>query len=392
MKIMKGITWDHTRGFVPMVATSQRYAELNPEIQIQWEKRSLQGFADDPIEKLAQDYDFLIIDHPHIGVMSEVGAVLPLDEYLPSDFLHDQYINQVGHAHENYYYNGHQWALSIDAAAPVASWREDKFAELGLKLPESWSELIALAKLGYVLLPSIPVDSLMNFYTLCLDQSHELFTQKATIADAETLSFALARLKELVECCDPKILQCNPIKAYEILAGNKEKEIYCPMAFGYSNYSREGYCDHPLSFGNVIKGPSGKPLRTVIGGAGIAVSKTCGDVNAALDYVRYVTSPSCQRTLYFDNGGQPGHKSAWLDKRTNQASRDFFRNTLKTLEESFTRPRYNGHMYFQDKGSMIVYQYLTEKISRQDCIKTLAHIYIESLYNENSYSQYLKIL
>jgi len=98
---MKGITWDHTRGFVPMVATAQRYAELNPEIQIQWEKRSLQGFADDPIEKLAQGYDFLIIDHPHIGVMSEVGAVLPLDEYLPSDFLHDQYINQVGHAHEN---------------------------------------------------------------------------------------------------------------------------------------------------------------------------------------------------------------------------------------------------------------------------------------------------
>jgi multiple sugar transport system substrate-binding protein len=77
MKTMKGITWDHTRGFVPMVATSQRYAELNPEIQIQWEKRSLQRFADDPIEKLAQNYDFLIIDHPHIGAMSEVGSVLP---------------------------------------------------------------------------------------------------------------------------------------------------------------------------------------------------------------------------------------------------------------------------------------------------------------------------
>jgi multiple sugar transport system substrate-binding protein len=379
MKTMKGITWDHTRGFVPMVATAQRYAELNPEIQIQWEKRSLQGFADDPIEKLAQDYDFLIIDHPHIGVMSEAGAVLPLDEYLPADFLHDQHINQVGHAHENYYYNGHQWALSIDAAAPVASWREDKFAEFGLKLPENWSELIALAKLGYVLLPAIPVDSLMNIYPLCLDQSNDLFIKETVVADSKILEFALSRLKELVDCCDSKSLKCNPIKVYEILSNDKEKEIYCPMAFSYSNYSREGYCDYPLTFGNVVKGPSGNQLRTTIGGAGIAISKKCRNVNAALDYVRYVMSPSCQRTLYFDSGGQPGHRSAWLDKRTNQDSRNFFQNTLETMDNSYTRPRYNGHMYFQDKASMVVHEYLTEKISIHDCIKTMNIIYVESL-------------
>jgi multiple sugar transport system substrate-binding protein len=379
MKTMKGITWDHTRGFVPMVATAQRYAELNPEIQIQWEKRSLQGFADDPIEKLAQDYDFLIIDHPHIGVMAEAGAVLPLDEYLPSDFLHDQYINQIGHAHENYYYGGHQWAMSIDAAAPVASWREDKFAELGLKLPDSWSELIALAKLGYVLLPAIPVDSLMNIYPLCLDQSNDLFRNKTVIADIEILEFALSGLKELVDYCDPKSLKCNPIKVYEILANNNEREIYCPMAFSYSNYSREGYCDHPLTFGNVLKGPSGNQLRTTIGGAGIAISKKCTDVDAALDYVRYVMSPSCQRTLYFESGGQPGHRSAWLDKRTNELSRNFFQNTLETMDNSYTRPRYNGHMYFQDKASIVVHEYLTEKISIHDCVKTINSIYVESL-------------
>ena len=379
MKIMKGITWNHTRGFVPMVATSQRYAELNPEVQIQWEKRSLQGFADDPIEKLAQDYDFLIIDHPHIGVMSEAGAVLPLDEYMSYDFLHEQQINQVGRSHENYYYNGHQWALSIDAATPVACWREDKFAELGLKLPETWSELIALAKLGYVLLPAIPVDSLMNLYPLCLDRSGDLFSSKTVVADTGVLEFALSRLKELVDYCDPKCLRSNPIQVYEMLSSGKGKEIYCPMAYGYSNYSREGYCDHPLTFGNVPKGPSGNPLHTTIGGAGIAISKKCRDVNAALDYVKYVMSPSCQRTLYFESGGQPGHKLAWLDERVNQASRNFFQNTLETLDDSYTRPRYNGHMYFQDKASLVVHEYLTEKISIHDCIKKLNIIYMQSL-------------
>ena len=182
-----------------------------------------------------------------------------------------------------------------------------------------------------------------------------------------------------MDCCDPKGLKCNPIKVYEILANNREKEIYCPMAFSYSNYSRDGYCDHPLTFGNVLKGPSGNQLRTTIGGAGIAISKKCGYLEAALDYVRYVMSPSCQRTLYFDSGGQPGHRSAWLDKRTNQSSRDFFQNTLETMDNSYTRPRYNGHMYFQDKASMVVHEYLTEKISLRDCIKTMNGIYVESL-------------
>jgi len=219
----------------------------------------------------------------------------------------------------------------------------------------------------------------MNLYTLCLDQSGDLFREKTIVADIEILEFAFSRLKELVDSCDSKSLRCNPIKVYEILSNDKEKEIYCPMAFGYSNYSREGYCDHPLTFGNVLRGPSGNQLRTTIGGAGIAISKTCRNVNAALDYLQYVTSPSCQRTLYFDNGGQPGHRSAWLDKRINQSSRNFFQNTLETLDDSYTRPRYKGYMYFQDKASMVVYEYLTEKISIHDCIKTINIIYIESL-------------
>ncbi|MBW7895866.1 MAG: carbohydrate ABC transporter substrate-binding protein, partial [Opitutaceae bacterium] len=50
---LRGIAWNHSRGFTPMVATAQRYGELHPHVEITWEKRSLQAFADAPIEKLA---------------------------------------------------------------------------------------------------------------------------------------------------------------------------------------------------------------------------------------------------------------------------------------------------------------------------------------------------
>ncbi|WP_237241850.1 hypothetical protein [Sphingobacterium sp. B29] len=64
---LKGITWGHTRGFVPMVATAQRYEELHPEVEIVWTKRTLQEFADKSVTDLAKEYDLLVIDHPWTG-------------------------------------------------------------------------------------------------------------------------------------------------------------------------------------------------------------------------------------------------------------------------------------------------------------------------------------
>ena len=65
--ILNGITWGHSRGITPLLAVSQRYSELHPGIEIRWKKRTLQEFADFPIEKLTDDYDLLIIDHPWVG-------------------------------------------------------------------------------------------------------------------------------------------------------------------------------------------------------------------------------------------------------------------------------------------------------------------------------------
>ena len=65
--LLKGITWSHSRGYTSITAVSQRFCELNPGVSIEWEKRSLQEFADAPIENLAKAYDLLIIDHPWAG-------------------------------------------------------------------------------------------------------------------------------------------------------------------------------------------------------------------------------------------------------------------------------------------------------------------------------------
>ena len=43
MQILKGMTWDHSRGFDPMVASAKKFNENHLDIQIIWEKRSLKA-------------------------------------------------------------------------------------------------------------------------------------------------------------------------------------------------------------------------------------------------------------------------------------------------------------------------------------------------------------
>src|ERR1700761_8766120 len=161
---LKGMTWNHTRGFLPMVASGQRFSELHPDVHIHWEKRSLQQFANLPLSDMIARFDLLVIDHPCMGVAAANGFLLPLDEYLSPEFMTDQARNSVGSSHRSYEFGGHQWALATDAATPISGWRRDLLDAKGLSVPQTWDELIALARLGIVAIPGIPIDSLMHFF------------------------------------------------------------------------------------------------------------------------------------------------------------------------------------------------------------------------------------
>jgi len=148
--VLNGITWGHSRGLTPLLAMSQRFSELYPQVRIHWHVRTLQEFADYPIEKLTEKYDLLIIDHPWVGTAAATNCVVPLDQYLDKSYLENQLENSVGNSHLSYFYQGHQWALAIDAATPAASYRPDLFEINNALLPVNWEDLLVLARAGKV--------------------------------------------------------------------------------------------------------------------------------------------------------------------------------------------------------------------------------------------------
>ena len=371
---LRGMTWNHSRGFTPMVATAQRYGELHLTVDITWEKRSLQEFADQPLDQLAERYDLLVIDHPWVGFAARAGFLLPLDQHLPAAFLEEQASQSVGPSARSYCIDGHQWALAIDTATPVASWRPDLIA-VG-DLPRSWAGLLELARAGRVLIPGIPVDTLMNFYMVCSTLGEDVAQSAERVVSAQVGVQALGMLRELAQSLDPLFFDLNPIRVYEAMTAT-DRFAYCPFAYGYNNYSRDGYARRPLEFGDLVE-IGGRPCRTTLGGAGLAISSRCAGVEAALDYAAFVADPVCLRTLYFDSGGQPGHRSAWTDARVNAACRNFFINTLPALDRAFLRPRYPGYLRFQDCAGAPIRDYLRQGGDERALLERLDSLYRES--------------
>ena len=172
---LKGITWNHSRGYCPMVATAQRFSETHPNIHIEWSKRSLQEFANEHVKSLASRFDLMVIDHPWAGYAAHTGIILPLDSVIPAAFLDEQAANSVGRSYESYHFDGNQFALPIDAATPVAASRPDTMERMDLSLPKNFDELLKLASRGVVTMPGIPIDTLMNFYMMCCENGENPF-------------------------------------------------------------------------------------------------------------------------------------------------------------------------------------------------------------------------
>ena len=375
--ILKGITWNHSRGLLPMVATAQRFTELNPHVHITWEKRSLQAFADFSIQELAERFDLLVIDHPWAGFAAKTKSIVPLDQYIGEDFLKDQEINSVGASYESYHYDGHQWALPIDAATPVAASRPDLLAKKDLQLPKNFEDLLALADQGLVAFAGIPIDVLMNFYTICCSLEEDPCQSDDEVISTETGIKALKMYRELASKIDKANFNRNPIQVYESMTLTDEI-AYCPFAYGYANYARNGYANQTLHFHDMITLNGKTNLRSTLGGTGLAISSKCEAIDTAAAYAEFVASPACQQTLYFESGGQPGHLGAWNNAEVNRQSHNYFSNTLPALQRAFLRPRYHGSMFFQDHAGDVVRDYLMNGGDENQVLTDMNKIYRES--------------
>jgi multiple sugar transport system substrate-binding protein len=378
---LRGITWNHSRALPPLVATAQRFEELTPRVQIEWKKRSLHEFGHADLGTLARTFDLLVIDHPMTGDAEADGLLVDLLPLLPEMEIEDMKNDSLGECFSSYVYNGKLYALPIDAAAPGASFRPDLMDRLGLEEPKFWEDVLALARRGWVRMPGFSADIFLNFMGLCVSRGSAVAASADHLIDQAIGAECLEQLSEIAALMPDDIYQLNPIALYERMAV-EETIAYCPFAYTYSNYSRDGFGAGRLRFTNPVELRKGVPMRTVLGGTGIAISTGCKNPSVALEYGRYLAGKICQRTLYGICGGQPARRSAWEDGGLNELTDNFFRRTAASIENAYVRPRYRGYVGLQERAGEVVAEFCQQRGNPRRALERIDGLYHASLNGE----------
>ncbi len=357
---LTGITWDHPRGFAPLVATAETYCRQSG-ICVDWAKRTLRGFGDESVAALARAYDLLIIDHPWVGFVASTGCLAALDSLVPGEVLKRIASGALGKTFGSYGYGGHQWALPVDAAAQVSAHRPDLLRKAGGDVPRTWAEVIGLARRlrASDLAIAVPLNSTDAFpalLTACANRERDPFLRGGYVFDRDAVITGLASLRELADASDPRSLRLNPAQLLDEMA-TSDHIAYSPILFGYSNYSRSGFRDHLISFSNIPSAGRG-PIGSTLGGAGIAISAVAADPAGAASYATWAAGAEVQVSTYFDAGGQPSQRSAWTDDRLDQEANGFFTGTMATLENAYVRPRFPGFVPFQIEAGAAIHEWL----------------------------------
>jgi multiple sugar transport system substrate-binding protein len=370
---LKGMTWNHPRGYLPLEAASREW-EQRTGVAVSWDKRSLQDFESFPVELLAREYDLIIIDHPHVGQITAEACLTPLDVAGREAEREDLARHSVGQSYASYTWEGRQWAFPVDAATQVQAYRPDR-----LPTPLArWSEVVELARRGRVAIPLRPPHSLMTFYSLAANLGSPCaVTGRRLIGEAEgaTVWELMQELSSLVaESC----FGMDPISASEEMS-RADSAIDCvPLMYGYVSYAADGFRPARLAFADIPAAGTAGPVGSALGGTGLAVSTFSPHRAEALDFVYWVASGPVQKTLYASAGGQPGHGLAWEDDAVNRPVHDFYRATRRTLEGAYVRPRHDGAMAFQEAASQLLVEGLRARRTAGGVVAGLNALFADS--------------
>lgn len=374
---LKGITWDHARGFNPLVGTTAEFIKEHPEISIEWSKRTLAEFGDFPVEKLAENYDLLLIDHPFTGEASAKNLYVNLEQYLTKEQIGIVEKNSIGKTYESYIYDDKVLALPVDAAALVSSVRGDLIEQMGLATPKCMEEVFDLAKKlpngKYIDVALCHIDIWCVLLSLCGASGGQDFFHLEKGFPIDLAIEQIAKIRELAKISYHNAYRLNPIQILDKMAQENEV-VYSPYLFGYVNYSVEGNYKHIVEFYDAPLWEGAK-TQTILGGVGIAISTFSKYPKEAAQYIEYVTRPEIQKGLYFQKDGQPAHYNAWNDEENNKVANDFFKNTLNTIEQAYVRPRVPKWNQFQESGSLYLWEAVQNGTSAKEIVEKLDQLY-----------------
>jgi multiple sugar transport system substrate-binding protein len=331
-------------------------------LDIEWQAHSLEHFESHPIDDLAQNYDLIVLDHPHLGEALEHHSLQPMDAVVGSDRIEAWAGESVGPSFSSYSAGGSHWALPLDAATQVAVHKPALLP--AHDLPRTWADVEALASSGSapVALSLAGPHAFLTFASICAAFGSPVGGAVSGPggtdgpADAEPHSFVpaavahpvLELLREIGQRAPAGSDTQNPIALLERMT-TSDDIAYCPLVYGYVNYSSPA-----LRFTDAPAAVEGGRRGSTIGGTGLALSARARVTPALVAHIEWLMSPDAQLRFIPQHDGQPSARAAWLDPAVDGPSHGFYSGTLATIDDSWVRPRFPGYIAFQSRASAII--------------------------------------
>jgi multiple sugar transport system substrate-binding protein len=352
----RGLTWDHPRGYNALAAAAE-IARRAGEVDIEWDKQPLEGFESHPIAELAARYDLLVLDHPHIGEAVAEDCLRPLEDFFEADEIAGWRAQTVGRAMASYCWAGRHWALPLDVATQVMAYRDDL---LHAEKPADWEQVVRLSEVWPVALSVAGPHAVLNLFSICVSLASEPGSEDLVRDDIA--AEALGLLRRIAHRAPAESARLNPIGLLEAL-GRGDGIGLVPLVYGYVTYAAPAGGRHAVSFHDAPTGGGRSVHGSVLGGTGIAITRRAEPDDALLDHLRFLMSPAAQSRFIPDHDGQPSARTAWNSAAVNGKAGGFYAATLKTTEQAFVRPRYDGYIAFQTEASAIVRRALFDGLS-----------------------------
>ncbi len=366
MQHYRGLTWDHPRGRIWLEAASVLWRERG--IDVAWDVQPLEGFEAHPIGELCEQYDLVVLDHPHLGDARRTDSLQPLEAVLGecSPALAESY---VGPSLASYRLDGRTWALPIDAATQVSA-RDPRVVD---EAPATWAGVERLAREVPVALSLAGPHALLSLFSVAAALgAPPVDAAGAPWLDERTVLVGLDVLRGVHARARPGYAELNPIGLLEAI-GSDDPLAYVPLVYGYVNYSLPNRAT-PVGFGEAPRIASGGAPGSTIGGTGVAVSARAPITDALRDYLRWLVAPTTQRRVVPEFAGQPAVAEAWADGETDRSSGRFYSETRETMAASTVRPRYAGFPAAQQRGSAIVRAALAAELDPRDAASRLTDL------------------
>ena len=376
---LRGMTWSHPRGYAPLQAAAKRDAVLRDEgecIQpIDWAVQSLAVFESTSILELAATFDLIVLDHPGLG--AGLDALQPLDALISADELATWQQKYVGDSADSYFYRGHQWAVPIDAATQVCAYRPDL---IGIP-PRTWSDVEKIAMTHQVALPTKAPHTLLTFLGICAAVQPRFVATDRHLVPTETALVAYSLLSRLVRAMDDELVDKDPIELLDRMA--IESIDCCPLAYGYVNYVNPPSGCHRISFADAPSWREGGTPGSVLGGTGLAISRSTKSRVQALEQLLRISSDDLQLGLIPRAGGQPAATAAWDSPDVDRDWGFFYSRTRRSQMTAWRRPRHAGWIEMQHVGSVDLLDAVQKGMDPVTAIGRVNELYRKSLHSSN---------